>query len=105
MLENVCHLFHSDAEIRAIVFSKSEEFFTYLNVGELMPHLKTRKLLTKTEEAKLSRITDRSHANKKLILEILPSKSPDAFLLFFQALKCEKNHKGHQDLVHLIQQE
>ena len=35
MLENVCHLFHSDAEIRAIVFSKSEEFLTYLNVEEL----------------------------------------------------------------------
>lgn len=105
MLENVCHLFHSDAEIRAIVFSKFEEFFTYLNPEELIPHLKTWQLLTEAEEAKLSSITDRSLANKKLILEILPSKSPDAFLLFFQALKCEKNHKGHQDLVHLIQQD
>ena len=87
-------IFHSDDNIRAIVFSKSEEFFKYLNVEELMPHLKTWKLLTEAEEAKLSSITDRSLANTKLIFEILPSKSPDAFLLFFQALKCEKDHKG-----------
>ena len=98
-------IFHSDDDIRAIVFSKSEEFFKYLNVEELIPHLNTQQLLTKAEEAKLSSSTDRSLANKKLILEILPSKSPDAFLLFFQALKCEKNHKGHQYLVKVIQQE
>ena len=98
-------IFHSDDNIRAIVFSKSEQFFKYLNVEELMPHLKTRKLLTEAEEVKLSSITDRSLANTKLIFEILPLKPPDAFLLFFQALKCEKNHKGHQYLVHLIQQE
>ena len=87
------------------MFSKSEEFLKYLNVDELIPRLKTWQLLTKAEEAKLSRSTDRFLANKKLILEILPSKSPDAFLLFFQALKCEKNHKGHQYLVKVIQQE
>ena len=98
-------VFHSDDDIRAIVFSKSEEFFKYLNVEELIPHLKTRKLLTKAEEAILNSNTDRCLANKKLIWEILPSKSPDAFLLFFQALKCEKNHKGHQYLVKVIQQE
>ena len=98
-------LFHSDAEIRAIVFSKSEEFIQYLNVEELIPHLKIQRLLTKAEEVKLNRITDRCLANKKLILDILPSKSRDAFLLFFEALKCEKNHKGHEDLVKLIQQE
>ena len=87
------------------MFSKSEEFFKYLNVEELIPHLKMQQLLTEAEEAKLNSSADRHHANKKLILEILPSKSPDAFLLFYEALKFEENHKGHQDLVKLIQQE
>ena len=60
-------IFHSDDDIRAIVFSKSEEFFKYLNVEELIPHLKTRKLLTKAEEAILNSSTDRCLANKKLM--------------------------------------
>ena len=96
---------HLDSTIHAIVHSKSEEFIKYLNVKELIQHLKTQQLLTEAEEATLSSSADRRHASKELIFEILPSKSPDAFLLFFQALKCEKNHKGHQDLVHLIQQD
>ena len=85
------------------MYSKSEEFFKYLNVDELIQHLKTRQLLTEAEEATLSS-ADRRHASEKLIFGILPSKSPDAFLLFYEALKCEKKHKGHQYLVQLIQQ-
>lgn len=91
--------------IRAIVHSQSEEFFKYLNVKELIHHLKTRQLLTKAEEDNLRSITDRRHASKELIFEILPSKSPDAFLFFYEALQCEKDHKGHQYLVQLIQQD
>ena len=95
---------HLDSTIRAIVHSKSEEFFKYLNVKELIRHLKTRQLLTEAEEATLSSSADRRHASKELIFEILPSKSPDAFLLFYEALQCEDHHKGHQYLVQLIQQ-
>lgn len=95
---------HLDSTIRAIVHSKYEDFFKYLNVKELIQHLKTWQLLTEAEEATLSSSPDRRHASKELIFEILPSKSPDAFLLFYEALKCEKKHKGHPYLVQLIQQ-
>jgi len=72
-----------------------------MNIGELKPHLKQQHLLTESEEADLMK-APHTEANHKLIFDILPSKCPDAFLRFFEALKCETNHEGHRYLVELL---
>ena len=69
-----------------------------MNTGELIPHLKQQHLLTESEEADLMK-SPHTEASRNLIFDILPSKCPDAFLRFFEALKCETNHEGHRYLV------
>jgi len=83
------------------VLSNCGDFLQYMNTGELLPHLKQQHLLTDSEEADLMK-APHTEANHKLIFDILPSKCPDAFLRFFEALKCEANHEGHRYLVELL---
>ena len=83
------------------MLSNCGDFLKYMNICELIPHLKQQHLLTENEEADLVK-APHTEANRKLIFDILSSKCPDAFLRFSEALKCETNHEGHRYLVKLL---
>jgi len=70
-----------------------------LNLFCLLPHLKSRKLVTEKEEQQLSNSTKTDKEKNTECLRILRTKGHRAFLLFVEALNNEKEHLGHEDLV------
>ena len=69
----------------------------------LVPILNNHNLLTSADNDYLMNnlISSLKRANR-LVSSILPSKGPHAFTLFFECLKKEKEHMGHQELVKMI---
>ena len=99
--DNLFHLAMSDDPIQEAVMKKFQP--KLLDLATLLPHLNNHNLLTATENYHLmNNSTPSTDRAQQLVYSILPSKGPHAFTLFFECLKKEKEHIGHQELVKMI---
>ena len=70
-----------------------------ISLKELLPHLHQQKLLTLSEFKYLLEDSAQENSWKvQKLLDILSTKGPIAYYLFFQCLEQEKSHRGHEDI-------
>ncbi len=92
-----------EAAIKRVVQQEKDSFHRFINKDELQSKMAQQRLLTPREKEIFM-----SHGGQDVDIEFLIStlekKSNDAFTRFYEALKSETRHLGHQDLVQLIDQ-
>lgn len=81
-----------------------------VSLKDLLPYLRQQELLTSSELKKLHEDSEQENSWKvQKLLDILSTKGPIAYYLFFRCLEQEKSHRGHEDiyreLCHLIDTE
>ena len=70
-----------------------------LDLTTLVPVLNRHHLLTQSENYDLlNRLISPIERANALVYTMLPSKGPEAFVLFIKCLQEEKEHVGHQEL-------
>ena len=74
-----------------------------LNVQSLLAPLREKNLITQYEEENLAKSVEAdwnsdTEKAKERFLRILKSKGPDAFVIFLNVLRNEKEHIGHKSL-------
>ena len=81
-----------------------EEIVAHVNSLELLGQLVTRNLVTQDEQYMLLNQTFSPQKRNQLLIVVLISKDPNTSVqLFYECLKAEKNHSGHQYLANLLE--
>jgi len=76
----------------------------HVNPEQLLVQLKTRDLLTREEEYMLMNSNYTSQKRTKLLILQLYSKNPNNYVkLFYECLRDETQHSGHQYLADLLE--
>ena len=74
-----------------------------LSIEALLPQLLKNNLLTQSEYQELDCVKETSRKqNQYFLLIVLPRKGKNAFKVFLECLKAEKDHLGHQELAELL---
>ena len=88
----------------AVLRKHYKEIVDYVNPQELLGQLVTRNLVTQDEQYMLLNQTFSPQKRNQLLIVVLFSKDPNTSVqLFYECLKAEKNHSGHQYLANLLE--
>ena len=80
-----------------------EEIVAHVNPQELLGQLVTRNLVTEDEQYMLLNQNFSPQRRNQLLIVILLSRDLNTSVqLFYECLKAEKNHPGHQYLANLL---
>lgn len=88
--------------IKMCVMHNKDSFNRFINKHELHSKMVLQGLFTPKESDMFMR---GDHVDINFLIATLEKKSSDAFTRFYDALKSENSHLGHQDLANLIEQE
>lgn len=86
--------------IKRCIISYRDKFRLYMSKFEIVGKMKEQGLLTEREELYLM---SKDRVDMDSLIKMLECKSEDAFTRFYNALKAEKSHLGHELLAGLIE--
>ena len=89
--------------VYAVLRKHYEEIVAHVNPQELLGQLVTRNLVTEDEQYMLLNQNFSPRKRNQLLIVALSKDSNTSVQLFYECLKAEKNHSGHQYLVDLLE--
>ena len=90
--------------VSAIIKKHYAVILSHVNLEQLLVQLKVYDLVTQEEEYMLLNANFSLQKSTKLLLLCLHSKDPiNSILLFYQCLRVQKEHSGHQYLADLLE--
>ena len=81
------------------------KFHELINLSALVPHLKSKLLLSREEEDVMTNNLYTRQDRVTKLLQFIPNKGRQGCLLFLQAIKEEDTHVGHKELYQIILQD
>ena len=90
---------------RSILNSNDVNFHKLINLPALLPHLKSKQLLSEREEDILTNDLHTKQDRVTKLLQFIPNKGRQGFLRFMQAIREEDTHLGHKELCQTILQD
>ena len=94
-----------DAELREILQKMETDLKITIQLDTLLPILCKKHLVTQTEHQRLSNDKDSDAEKNGKLVRIIQGKGENAFDLFIEALKEEKDHIGHGSLAQKLSRE
>ena len=93
-----------EAVLKQTMRDRAADFRQYTDFSILHAHLVKERLVHASESEFLNKecFTHTEKANK-FFFEILERKGPTAYRSFYHALRAEKQHKGHDNLVEILE--
>ena len=94
-----------DAELREILQRMETDLKLTIQLDTLLPILCKKHLVTQAEHQRLSSDKDSGAEKNGKLVRIIQGKGENAFDLFVEALREEKEHLGHASLAQKLSQE
>lgn len=90
---------------KEILCKLEKDMLQYMDSRSLLPLLKAKGMISQDDEEQISSLANGCTNKNRYILDMVPKKGQNALLLFLECLQDEKEHRGHETLARMLQEE